>query len=172
MPRPTNKAQLIEDSWGEYEALEGFLAALTSEQMTQPGILDEWSVKDVLAHLYEWQQMFFRWYEAGLRGEIPAVPAEGYKWSQTPALNEKIYEQYRARPLPEVLELFRASHQETIKLIESLPESDLFTAGLYAWMNQNNLSAYLKSTAGSHYRWARKEMRNGMKLLSIGETQA
>jgi hypothetical protein len=166
MPRPTNKAQLIEDIRGEYEALEGFIAALAPEQMTQPGVLGEWSVKDVLAHLYEWQQMLFRWYEAGLRGEVPAVPAEGYKWSQMPALNAKIYEQYRDRPLPEVLELFRLSHQKTLSLIETLSESDLFTAGLYPWMNQNNLSAYLKANGGSHYRWARKEMRKGMKLLS------
>ena len=167
MSRPTNKTQLLDDSQGEYAALEGFLAALTPEQMTLPGVIGEWAVKDVLAHLYEWQQMFFRWYETGLRGEVPSVPAEGYKWSQLPALNQKIYEQYRRHPLPEVLEQFRASHQKTVKLIESLSESDLFTAGLYAWMNQNHLSAYLKANTGSHYRWARTEMRKGMKQLSI-----
>ena len=55
MSRPQTKAQLLAESQQEYDALESFLAALTSEQMVQPGALGEWSPKDVLAHLYEWQ---------------------------------------------------------------------------------------------------------------------
>jgi len=99
MPRPQTKAQLLTESQQEYDALEKFLAALTPEQMIQPGALGEWSPKDVLVHLYEWQQMLFRWYEAGQRGETPPIPAEGFKWSQLPALNQQIYEQYKNWPL-------------------------------------------------------------------------
>jgi hypothetical protein len=98
--------------------------------------------------------MFFRWYEAGLRAETPAVPAPGYKWSQLPTLNQAIYEEYRDLPLEEVLSLFRESHQKTVKLIESLSESDLTIPGLYKWMNQNALMVYINANTGSHYRWA------------------
>jgi hypothetical protein len=47
--------------------------------MVQADKLGQWSVKDTLAHLYEWKQMFFTWYESGLRGENPVLPAPGYK---------------------------------------------------------------------------------------------
>jgi hypothetical protein len=163
MSRPLNKAQLIEAGQKEYAALEKLIAPLTPGQMTRPPAPDEWSIKDVLAHLHEWQQMFFRWYDAGLRGEKPAVPAEGYKWSQLPALNRHIYETYRDLPLAEVLRLFRESHKQTMELIASLREEDLLTPGRWPWMNQNPLIAYLNANAGSHYRWARGEIRARIK---------
>jgi hypothetical protein len=73
--------------------------------MEEPGIVGEWSVKDVLAHLYEWEQMVLRWLAAGKRGETPEVPAEGYKWNQLPALNEEIWLKYKDLPLDEILSM-------------------------------------------------------------------
>ncbi len=163
MPRPVSKSQLIEAAEKEYTALEKLLAPLNADQMTCSPAPGEWSIKDVIAHLYEWQQMFFRWYAAGLRGEIPAVPAEGYKWSQLPALNHHIYETYRGLPLEDALRLFRGSHRQTIALIESLTEADLFMRGKYPWMNQNQLSAYFHANTGAHYLWARGEIRKRLK---------
>ena len=85
MSRPLNKAQLNAVIQKEYAALEKFLAPLTSEQLAFTAMSGAWAVKDILAHLYAWQQMLFNWYETGLRGETPAVPAPGYKWNQLPA---------------------------------------------------------------------------------------
>jgi hypothetical protein len=159
MPRPLNKSQLLIESQKEYAALEKLLTTLTPEQMIFSGTPGEWSVKDYVAHLYEWQQMFFNWYQAGLCGEIPCVPAQGYKWSQLPALNQSIYEKYRDYPLSDVLSMFRESHCKTIQLIERLSENDLTTRALYNWMNQNALIAYLAANTSSHYHWAIKEIR-------------
>ena len=164
MPKPQTKPQIISESEKEHENLEQFLAALPPAQMTQPGVLGEWSVKDVLAHLYEWEQMVLGWLEAGRSGEHPHVPAEGYKWSQLPALNEKIRENYCQIPLDEMLKLFRGSYQQIMHTITSLSEEDLFTPGLYPWMNKNTLAAYFISATSSHYRWAYKEMRKGLKV--------
>jgi uncharacterized protein (TIGR03083 family) len=163
MPRPQTKAQLITESQQEYEALESLLAGLPPEQMVAPGALGEWSVKDVLAHLYEWQQMLLRWYEAGLRGETPPTPADGYKWNQLSALNQRIYEQYLDWPLDQVLEAFRASHHKTFAWIQSLPEADLLTPGLYPWMKTGALIGYISSNTGNHYRWARSEMGKALR---------
>ncbi len=163
MPKPTTKSQLIEAAQKEYDILEKLIAPLTADQMTCPPAAGEWSIKDVLAHLYEWQQMFFRWYEAGVRGEMPAVPAEGYKWSQLPALNQHIYETYRDLPLEDALRQWRESHARTMALLESLPEADLFQRGKYPWMNQNPLSAYFNANMAAHYHWARGEIRLRVK---------
>jgi hypothetical protein len=73
--------------------------------------------------------MFFHWYEAGRRGETPHTPAEGFKWSQLPALNQQIYEQYKNWPLEKVFEAFRASHRRAVELIQSSPRSRLDHAG-------------------------------------------
>ena len=167
MPRPTTKLTLIDEMKTERLALENFLATLSPDQMIQPGALGEWSVKDVLAHLIEWEQMFLGWYAAGLRGENPPVPAIGYNWGQLPALNKAIYKKHRERSLEDVLQQFQASYQQTLALVESLPGDDLFVRGLYPWMNQNNLAAYIHANGGAHYKWAREGIRKGMRAREV-----
>ena len=50
----------------------------STRQMIKPGITrGGWSIKDVLAHLIEWQQMNLKWCATGARGEKPAMPAPG-----------------------------------------------------------------------------------------------
>jgi hypothetical protein len=94
----------------ERNALEMLLEPLTPEQITAPGMVGDWSIKDVLAHIIEWEQMVLMWHVTGLRGEIPELPAPGFKWNQTPVLNHQIYEKHRARPLDIILKQFQASH--------------------------------------------------------------
>ena len=76
MPKPTTKNQILEAAQTERAALEELLATLTFEQMTQPNVIGEWAIKDVLAHLIEWEQMVVEWYETGVKGEVPAVPSK------------------------------------------------------------------------------------------------
>lgn len=163
MPRPTNKALLLSESQKEHELLEQLLAPLSAEQMCCPGVLGEWAVKDVLAHLSAWEQMVLSWYQAGLRGEKPIVPSEDYKWNQLPALNQHIYETYRDWPIEDILTRFRESYHQVMTLIESLSDEELFTPGRYRWANRNALGAYLVSCTSSHYYWARTEIRKGLK---------
>ncbi len=163
MPRPATKSQLIIESQNEYAALEVFLGTLAPQQMIAPGALGDWSVKDVLAHLLEWQQMTLGWHNAGLRGETPVIPAPGYKWSEIPRLNQAIYEKHQSAPLEEIIEQFRASHRQVMALIESLSEEQLFTRGYYAWTKTSTLGTYFVSNTSSHYRWARTEMRKQLK---------
>lgn len=110
MPRPKSKDELLKAIAKERGALEAYLETLTPEQMVEPDVVGEWSPKDVLAYLIEWEQMVLSWYRAGLRGEVPELPALGYKWNQTPALNRAIYEKHRDRALDDVLAQFHASH--------------------------------------------------------------
>ena len=142
---------------------EAYLKTLTDEQMTVPDVVGVWYVKDVLAHLIEWEQMVLSWHAAGLCGEIPELPAPGFKWNQTPALNQQIYLKHKDRSLEEVLDQFQASYQEILGMIQSLSNEELFTASQFAWTKKNTLGTYFVSATSSHYLWARKEIRKGMK---------
>jgi len=163
MPRPTSKDDLLTAIEKERGALETLLETLSPEQMTEPGVVGEWSVKDVLAHLVEWEQMCLGWYEAGLRSEVPPLPAPGFKWNQTPQLNQQIYEKHRSQPLDDVLEQFHASHREILKVIQGLSNEELFAPGHYAWTKTNTLGTYMVSNTSGHYLWARKEIRKGFR---------
>jgi hypothetical protein len=74
---PPTKAILLDAATREREALSALLAGLTREQLLWRGAYG-WSVKDHVAHLAEWERVLLSWYDAGWRGESPAVPGEGY----------------------------------------------------------------------------------------------
>jgi hypothetical protein len=166
MPRPTNKEQLLVAAQTERAALEKLVDARTPAEMIAPSRATRWSIKDVLAHLFEWEQMCLGWYAAGLRGKTPAVPAEGFNWGQLPALNQRIYEKYRDVPLEKILKQSRASYRQILRTLQGISEADLFTPGRYVWTRKNTLAAYFTSATGSHYVWARKEVRKCLKKRS------
>lgn len=163
MPRANNKKQLLEDIETEGKALEQLLASLSPAQMTQPGIVGEWSVKDVLAHLLEWQCMVLKWHTAGVQGKVIPIPAEGLNWAQIPQLNQRIYETYRDTSLADIQKQFKASHKKTLSTIQSLSDEELFTRGHYAWTKNNTLGTYFVSCTSSHYNWARTNIKRGLK---------
>lgn len=163
MPRPTTKKGLLEAIEVEHKALEGLLAGLSPAQMTQPGVVGEWSVKDVLAHLLEWQLMLLSWHAAGLKGKVPVTPAERFNWAQLPELNQQIYEKHCNRPLADIQKEFKASHRKMLNTIQGLSEEELFARGHYAWTKNNTLGAYFVSGTSSHYHWARTNIKKGLK---------
>jgi uncharacterized protein (TIGR03083 family) len=163
MPRPTTKHALLEMMQRERTALEQLLAELSPEQMTESGIVGEWSVKDVLAHLLEWEQMVLRWHSAGLKGKVPVTPSAEFNWAQLPQLNQRIFEKHCNRTLAEIQKEFAASYKKTRKTIEGLSDEDLFTRGRYAWTRNNTLGAYFVSNTSSHYHWAITAIKKGLK---------
>ncbi|MEM8534210.1 MAG: ClbS/DfsB family four-helix bundle protein, partial [Chloroflexota bacterium] len=110
-----------------------------------------------------WHQMVLVWHRAGKRGEVPVTPSEKYTWREIPSLNQEIYETHRDWPLDRVNADFTASHQEIMQEIESLSHDELFTPKVYVWTKSTTLGSYFISATGSHYDWAYKEIRRGIK---------
>lgn len=165
MPRPTNKTDLQTLMQKEHAALEKQIEVLTDEQKECVSMsIESWAFKDVLAHVTAWEQMVLGWYHAGLRGEVPPMPAKGFNWRQIPELNGKIYEVHRERPYPEIKADFDASYLEIKETIESIDNDVMFKPEQFAWTNKNNMGTYFVSATSSHYTWARKEIRKLLKM--------
>ena len=159
MSRPVTKAEILTAIHTEHELLEKKFAPLTAEEMVIPGSMDDWSVKDILAHLVDWEQRFIGWYQAGLRGEVPQTPAPGMNWRDLPKLNQQGYEKHRDQPLEEVLVEFHASYRQTLHLVESLSEDEIFDPHRYAWTGKYGLYGFIEGNTFKHYQWARTQVR-------------
>jgi hypothetical protein len=162
MGKQLRKKDLLIEIQHERNALDDALALLSPRQMTKPGVTrGGWSVKDVLAHLVEWQQMNLDWYAAGLRGEKPAMPALGFTLRELPRLNEMIYRKHHRRSVAAVMRDYQTYHERVVELIESLSDSDLITLGRFSWTGGSwTLSDYLRASTAAHYLWARKRIRH------------
>jgi hypothetical protein len=158
-----NKKVILDRVQTERKRLEQNLALLSHEQMNRPEVIGEWSVKDILAHLTDWEQRFIGWYQAGLRGEVPEIPAPGIGWDQLDFLNQRIYEKYRERPLEDVLREFNESYDQVLAIIENISEKEIFTIGSYAWLGENNMVEVILANTANHYQWAKRHIRKWLK---------
>jgi hypothetical protein len=163
------RAALLDRIGGERRRLESTLAGLSPEQMELPGVIGRWSVKDILAHLAAWEALFCGWYQAGLRGETPELPAPGFTWREMDALNEQIYQQHCAQPLAEVQAWFSVSHQRLLEEVAEIPEEVLFSKPLYAWQGKYRLVTYVLANSAQHDHWAEGHIRNWLKRKRVSQ---
>jgi hypothetical protein len=141
------------------QKLDDRLAQLTDEEICRPGLMEEWSAKDILMHLVDWEQRVLGWYRAGLRGETPATPGDGYNWATLPALNRLCFEQHRDLPLAEVRRQYAESHRETLETLRSLTAEELFTLHHFMWTRNWVLADWFGSSTHKHYEWALRNIK-------------
>ena len=172
MGRRLRKKALLSEIDRERTALDEVLGGLTPRQMTKPGVTrGGWSVKDILAHLVEWQRMNLGWYSAGLRGERPAMPAPGYTLRELPRLNQMIYRKHHRRSLRAVLEDSQRYHARMVKLVRHLSDQELVTLGRYSWTGPSwTLSDYLRASTAAHYLWARTRIGRWQRAQARSKT--
>ena len=133
----------------------------------QSGVIGEWSVKDVLAHLVDWEQRCLNWIEASFRGETPETPAPGMTWKDIDILNQQIFAKHRNRTLEAVLDEFNSSYQAILKTVEDISEEDLTNPHRFGWRAGRPLWKLIASNTYNHYRWAKTEIHKWMKAENI-----
>lgn len=154
-PSKEGHRKLVTD---ERQRLEAAIIALSPRQRTASGVIDAgWSVKDIMAHLAEWEQMFLGWHAAGVRGESPETPAPGYTFGvkSLGQLNDAIYRKYRRRSLTDVQAFFDQSYQQILQALDGMSEEELNTPARYAWLGKHTVGDGLAANTWKHYRWAR-----------------
>jgi hypothetical protein len=154
MSKYKSKKQLLDEIKIEKSKLDNLISLLDKDKALLPGACDKWSVKDIICHLAEWQNMVISWYMDGLQNITPEVPGRGFKWNQLPLLNDAIYEQYKNFSYNEALKFFARTQNQIMSIINETDEEALLKPGLQPWMARNTLIAYLGSCTSSHYKWA------------------
>ncbi|WP_186577965.1 ClbS/DfsB family four-helix bundle protein [Aquibacillus kalidii] len=115
------------------------------------------SFRDVFMHLYEWHAMLERWYREGMDGDIPFMPAPGYKWSSIKLLNKQIWESYQDVTLNQAIKKLKLSHERVMDLIRLHTNEEIMTKKYYKWTKTSNLYSYFAANTSNHYKWAIKK---------------
>ena len=165
MARPKSKTDLLQQSQENFKKLKNFIGQLSSEQQEKEfpeGTMNR-NIRDVLMHLHHWHLMMLNWYEVGMSGTKPDMPAKGYSWKTTPALNQWIWEYYQNTSLEEAKVTLKDSYQQVQQIIEQHSDEELFEKKRYKWTGTTSLGSYLISATSSHYDWAFKLIKKAKK---------
>lgn len=123
------------------------------------------SFRDVLMHLYEWHAMLERWYREGMDGDVPSMPAPGFKWRTIDQLNMQIWENYQDVTLNHAIKKLKLSHERVMTLIRNHTNEEIMTKKHYKWVKTSNLYSYFAANTSNHYVWAIQKCERIAKAL-------
>ena len=126
------------------DAIEG----LSENDLQQPGVVGEWSVKDILVHLARWETELVKLLWQASQGQKPTgalVSSESVD-----ELNARWYQESRARPLRLALEDFHGVRTQTMRRVEELPEKAFNDLHYYRWLDNQPLWEWIAGDSFDH----------------------
>jgi DinB superfamily len=108
--------QRIDAAWN---ALTDSYSGMPDSRLTEPGVVDDWSVKDVLAHVTTWEEEALQHLPLIIAGGTPPrYAAQG----GIDAFNARATEEGRRMSLAEVLRRRDQTHARLLDFIHNQPE--------------------------------------------------
>jgi hypothetical protein len=117
-----NKSELLNWLREEYRGWEALLDQIGTKRMEQPGVNGDWSMKDMVAHMSDFQPWLTGRIRAAARGEPDPLPPWPAQLQTDDEINAWIYDSNRGLPLREVMDKSHQIFQEYLALLESLPD--------------------------------------------------
>ncbi len=112
----------LEQAWTSFN--ESY-AGLTEAQMVEPGVTEDWSVKDILAHVSWWEEEALKHLPHILQGVRP--PRYSVLYGGIDAFNALMTDKMRRLTLPEVRRQLDETHARLVAYLQSAPEEQFTT---------------------------------------------
>jgi hypothetical protein len=129
-----------------YAGRERLRAALAS--LPEPALLDrvddEWTRKDVIAHIGAWERRLVDLLERLRRGEWPEEEVE------TDELNARMYANDVDRSVAEILRLETADWDRFVAAIEGMTDEELFDPHKFGWTQGDPFVEWVTANANEH----------------------
>lgn len=139
----------------QFERWEALLATLSDEQINAPEFDLGWSIKDVMAHLWAWQQISIARVEAGVRNREPEYPQwivnNVEHWEEdADRVNAWTFETQHDKQWAEIYQNWKNGFTQFLTLGNQISEQDLLDSDRYAWLNGYSLAFILVASYEHH----------------------
>ncbi len=143
-----NKVELITALTQSREKFLEALEGLSEEAMLEPGVVGEWSVKDVLAHISRWEAELVKLLWQARQGVKPTTQLN----SQEPdeEINARWQQEDRSRPLERILQDFHGVRNQTIRRLEAFTEQELNDPQRFPWLEGKPLWRWVAGDSFKH----------------------
>lgn len=132
----------------EREHFLDIIEGLDEDDFLQPGVVGEWSVKDILVHLTRWEAELVKLlWEVKQSQKITSAFLSTVPEDE---INDAWYQASRDRLLQPVLDDFLGIRNQTIRRVEDFSEIDLTDRSRYSWMKDHALWEWIAGTCIDH----------------------
>jgi hypothetical protein len=116
------KAELIDWLHEEHRQWERLLNEIGTARMNQPGVVAQWSMKDLIAHLTGWNRALVAHFAAAQHGDSEASLPWPARLQNDDDINAWIYETYQDRSVRDILEESEQVFQRLMAAVATLPD--------------------------------------------------
>jgi hypothetical protein len=139
----------------QFEAWEHLLASLSEDQIVTPRFDFDWSIKDVIAHLWAWQQISTARMEGGLQDQEPELPNwivdSVENWEEdSDRVNALTFKTQHEKSWSEIYQNWKNGFIRCLELGEKISERDLLDGDRYPWLNGYSLAFILVASYDHH----------------------
>jgi hypothetical protein len=159
-----DRSTLMFELYAGRERLRAALATLSDRSMIDR-IDDEWTRKDVVAHLAGWEKRFVDLLERLRRGDWPDEAPE------TDELNARMYALDRDRGLQDVRFLEEAAWARFLAAVESMTDEELFDPRHYGWTQGDPLVEWVTANAHEHIDEHLEQLTRPARLPRAGRAE-
>lgn len=150
----------------QFEAWEGLFASLSEEQITAPRFDYDWSIKDVIAHLWAWQQISIARLEAGVQNRAPEYPTwivSLENWEEdADQVNALTFERNHAMPWSEIYPNWKNGFLRFLEVGNAMSERDLLDGDRYSWLEGYSL-AFILVASYDHHQEHLEKLKNWLQ---------
>jgi hypothetical protein len=139
----------------QFDSWEELLASLSEEQLTIPRFDFDWSIKDVMAHLWAWQQISIARMEGGVQNREPEFPQRilslGENWEEdADQINALTFETNHEKSWLEIYQNWKNGFIQFLELGNEISEKDLLDGDRYPWLKGFSLAFILVASYDHH----------------------
>jgi hypothetical protein len=160
---PKSKQEIIDFIENERRQLDAVISTLTEDQLLAQGIEGNRNVKDLIAHITDWEGRMVQWVNESFSGIVPQRPAPGMTWDDLDKLNEQTYLANKDKTPTEVLSASANSYAQALEAVKRMTEQDLFDGSRFAWRDGDPMWHMVAANTWWHYKEHREQMEAWIK---------
>ena len=144
-----DKNELLQTITSPQRELAELVSRISDDRLQAPA-MDDWTGKDLLAHLASWHDHSVLVIEGLRAGRQPYDSADPD--NATDALNERIHREHLDDPPQVTREAFQRSFDRLLVAIGTLTEADVFAADRWPWLEGEALVEIVLWDTFRHYQ--------------------
>lgn len=142
------KEELLEALENERENFLDAIDGLSDEDLEEPGVMEDWSIKDLLAHLTLWEAELIKLLWQAKQGQKPN--SAHFNNMDIDELNARWKKEMQDRTLERVMADFHSIRNQTIRRVEAFSDKDLNDANRYPWLKNRPLWEWIAGDSFEH----------------------
>lgn len=141
-----NKDELLRRLDERYEWFDVLLERAAAQDTDAAGVTEEWSVKDVVAHLIAHEQRSIDEIRAAQQGRTPEI-----KHDENDSFNDGAVFAWRASSFEQVRKAWQKSFQQVVQVVQALTDADFDPNGAVVAALGDTIDGGLANNTYEHY---------------------